>query len=165
MIAQHAVTICPHCGKDDRIQRARAFPHPRLAPPAYVETPTPVWQEPNKPLRLLLAILLTLTSALLITGAAQVDDVAMFGFMAGGAISLVSAVILLAIMRARRRSALRHYDSAVTLWTQRAGAERRRWQIAYARWENDLYYCHRDDVVFFNSSPAVRPEQMRALLY
>jgi hypothetical protein len=165
MIAQPIITVCPYCGKDDRIQRARAFSHPRLAPPVYVEAPKPVWQEPNKPLRLLLASLLALSLCLVVTGAAQVDDTMVLGFMSGGGAALIVALILVGVMRARRKTALRQYDGAMKSWEHRSGMERRHWQIAHARWENDLFYCHRDDVVFFRGSPAVRPEQMHALLY
>jgi hypothetical protein len=165
MIAQPAVTVCPYCGKDDRIQRARAYPHPRLTPPLYIEAPKPAWNEPNRSLRLMLASLLALTLGLLIMGVTQVDDIMVWSYLSGGAVMFIAALILLGVMRARRTAALRHYDVAMGAWTQRVGAERRRWQIAQARWENDLFYCHRDDVVFFRGSPAVRPEQMRALLY
>jgi hypothetical protein len=165
MIAQHSVNVCPYCGKDDRIQRARAYPHPRLAPPVYTETPKPVWQEPNKPLRLLLASLLALSLCLLVTGAAQVDGVMVVGFMSGGGVALIMALILVGLMRARRKAALSRYESGVGVWEHRVSMERRRWQMAHARWENELFYCHRDDVVYFRGSPAVRPEQMLALLY
>jgi hypothetical protein len=165
MIAQQVITVCPQCGKDDRIQRARAFPHPRLAPPIYVEAPKPSWVEPNKPLRVLLASLLALALGLLMIGATQTDGDLALGFMSGSVLALVVALVLLGVMRARRKTALRQYEQTVGLWAQRVGAERRRWQIAHARWENDLFYCHRDDVVFFRGSPSVRPEQMSALLY
>ena len=116
MIAQPIITVCPYCGKDDRIQRARAFPHPRLAPPVYVEAPKPVWQEPNKPLRLLLASLLALSLCLLATGAAQVDDTMVLGFMSGGGAALIVALTLVGVMRARRKTALRQYDGTVKSW-------------------------------------------------
>jgi hypothetical protein len=165
MIAQHSINVCPSCGKDDRIQRARAYPHPRLAPPLYLETPKPGWREPNRPLRLLLVSLLALALSLLVIGAAQVDDILVLAFMSGGGAACLSALILIVVMRSRRKTALRQYDMAVNAWEHRAGVERRRWQIAHTRWENDLFYCHRDDVVFFRGSPAVRPDQMSALLY
>jgi hypothetical protein len=165
MITQLLITVCPYCGKDDRIQRARAFAHPRLSPPVYVEAPKPVWREPNKPLRFLLAGLLALSLCLLMTGAAQVDDTVVMGFMSGGGVALISALILMGVMRARRKTALSQHASTVDSWERRVNMERRRWQIAHARWENDLFYCHRDDVVFFRGSPAVRPEQMHSLLY
>jgi hypothetical protein len=85
--------------------------------------------------------------------------------MSGGGVACLSALILIVVMRSRRRTAVRQYGMAVNAWEQRAGVERRRWQIAHARWENDLFYCHRDDVVFFRGSPAVRPDQVSALLY
>ena len=165
MIAQPIITVCPYCGKDDRIQRVRAFPHPRLAPPVYVEAPKPAWHEPNKPLRLLLASLLALSLCLLVTGAAQADDMMVLGFMSGGGAALIAALILVGVMRARRKMALSQHASAINIWEHRAGMERRHWQIAHARWENDLFYCHRDDVVFFHGSPGMLPEEMGKLLY
>jgi hypothetical protein len=165
MIAQPVITVCPYCGKDDRIQRARAYPHPRLAPPIYAEEPKPAWHEPNRPLRLLLVSLLALAFCLLIIGVAQVDNMAAISFLSGGAASFISALILAGVMRARRKTALSQHASSINVWEHRVSMERRRWQIAHARWENDLFYCHRDDVVFYRGSPAVRPEQMSALLY
>jgi hypothetical protein len=165
MIAQHTVNVCPYCGKDDRIQRARAFAHPRLAAPIYTETPKPMWREPNKSLRLLLASLLALSLCLLVTGAAQVDGALVVGFISGGGVAFISALILAGVMRTRRKTALSQHASTIDIWERRVNMERRRWQIAHARWENDLFYCHRDDVVFFRGSPAVRPDQMHALLY
>jgi hypothetical protein len=67
-------------------------------------------------------------------------------------------------MRARRKSALRQHEQSIEAWTLRVNAERRRFQIAYTRWENDLFYCHRDDIVFVRGSPGVLPEQMGKLL-
>jgi hypothetical protein len=165
MIAQHSINVCPYCGKDDRIQRARAYAHPRLAPPIYTEEPQPAWQEPNKPLRLLLASLLALSLCLLVTGAAQVDNTMVLGFMSGGGVALISTLILVGVMRARRKTALSQHTSSINVWEHRVSMERRRWQIAHARWENELFYCHRDDVIFYRGSPAVRPEQMSSLLY
>jgi hypothetical protein len=165
MISQPAPTVCPVCNKDDRIQRSRAYPNPRLAPPVFVEAPKPVWAEPNKPLRLLLVSLLALAVGLLIVGATQGDSGGASGFMLGGGAALAAAALLLAWMRSRRQTARLQYEWAVAAWGQRMGAERQRWSVARTRWENDLFYCHRDDVVFFRGSPAVRPEQMGALLY
>jgi hypothetical protein len=163
-ISQPMTTLCPHCGKDDRIQRVRAYPHPRLAPPRYIEAPKPVWHEPNKPLRLLLAILLALALGLLMIGAVQTDGNLAWEALSGGGGTLVAGMILVGVMRPRRKIALRQHDQLVDAWTQRVGAERRRFQIAYSRWENDLFYCHRDDVVFLRGSPGVLPEQMSLLL-
>jgi hypothetical protein len=98
-------------------------------------------------------------------GASQTDGDLAWGVMSGSGGTLVAGLILLGVMRARRKSALRQHEQLVDAWTQRAGAERRRWQIAYTRWENDLFYCHRDDIVFFRGSPGVLPEQMGKLLY
>jgi hypothetical protein len=163
-ISQPAATVCPHCGKDDRIQRVRAYPHPRLGPPKYSEAPQPVWQEPNKPLRLLLAILLALALGLLVIAAVQTDGDLAWEALSGGGGAMVAAMILVGVMRPRRKKALRQHEQLVNAWTQRVGAERRRFQIAYSRWENDLFYCHRDDVVFLRGSPGVLPEQMGMLL-
>jgi hypothetical protein len=39
-------------------------------------------------------------------------------------------------------------------------------ETAFARWQNDLHYCFRDDCVFLCGQPhAVPPEQMYVLLY
>jgi len=87
------------------------------------------------------------------------------GFMSGGGVALISTLILVGVMRARRKTALSQHTSSINVWEHRVSMERRRWQIAHARWENDLFYCHRDDVIFYRGSPAVRPEQMSSLLY
>jgi hypothetical protein len=163
-ISQPTITLCPHCGKDDRIQRVRAYPHPRLAPPRYVEAPKPVWNEPNKPLRLLLAVLLALALGLLIFGAVQTDGNLAWETLSSGGGTLVVGMILAGVMRSRRKMALRQHEQLVNIWAQHVGVERRRFQIAHSRWENDLFYCHRDDVVFLRGSPGVLPEQMGLLL-
>jgi hypothetical protein len=163
-IPQPLPTLCPQCGKDDHIQRVRAYPHPRLAPPRYIEAPKPVWNEPNMPLRLLLVSLLALALGLLVIGALQTDGVLAWEVLLGGGVTFVLALILLGAMRARRTSALRQHEQSIAAWTQRANAERLRFQIAYTRWENDLFYCHRDDIVFVRGSPGVLPEQMGKLL-
>src|SRR5262245_31318566 len=163
-ISQSMTTLCPQCGKDDRIQRVRAYPHPRLAPPRYVEAPKPLWNEPNKPLRPLLAMLLALALGLLMFGAVQTDGILAWEILSGGGGTLVAGLILVGVMRPRRKIALRQHEQLVEAWTQRVGIERRRFQIAYSRWENDLFYCHRDDVVFLRGSPGVLPEQMGTLL-
>src|SRR5262245_16438147 len=108
-ISQPMTTVCPHCGKDDRIQRVRAYPHPRLAPPRYVEAPKPVWNEPNKPLRLLLAFLLALALGLLMTGAVQTDSNLAWEVLSGSGGTLIAGMILVGVMRPRRRTALRQY--------------------------------------------------------
>jgi hypothetical protein len=41
----------------------------------------------------------------------------------------------------------------------------RQWKAALARWTDELYYCHRDDMVFLGGSQAVQPEEMNGLLY
>jgi hypothetical protein len=164
MITQQVVTVCPHCGKDDRIQRVRAYPHPRLAPPTYVEPPKPEWNELNKLLHPLLAGLSALAFGLLLIGATQTEGDLAWEVISGGGGAVLAGLTLLTVMRAERKQVLRQHQQSVDAWTQRAEVERRRWQIAYARWENDLFYCHRDDVVFFRGSPGVSPEQMSLLL-
>ena len=164
MTMQQVVTVCPQCGKDDRIQRARAYPHPHLAPPSYVEPPKPEWNEPNKLLRPLLVGLPALAFGLLMIGATQTEGDLAWDVIVGGGGAVVAGLGLFSVMRAERKTILRQHKQSVDAWTQRAEVERRRWQIAYARWENDLFYCHRDDIVFISGSSGVRPEQMSLLL-
>jgi hypothetical protein len=120
-IPQPMTTLCPQCGKDDHIQRVRAYPHPRLTPPCYVEAPKPMWNEPNKQLRLLLVILLTLALSLLMIGLLQTDGNLAWEALSGGGGALAAGLIALGVMRARRTRALRQYGQWIDAWTQRVG--------------------------------------------
>jgi hypothetical protein len=98
-------------------------------------------------------------------GLLQTDSNLAWEALTSGGGALMAGMIVLGVMRARRKRALRQHEQSVDAWTGRVDAERRRWQIAYTRWENDLFYCHRDDVVFFHGSPGMLPEEMGKLLY
>src|SRR5579863_562867 len=66
---------------------------------------------------------------------------------------------------------LREHTSAQEADRTKIREEHRRWERekarverANVRWANDLYYCHRDDLVFLPGSSAVPPEKMREIL-
>jgi hypothetical protein len=61
-----------------------------------------MWNEPNKPLRLLLVSLLALALGLLKIGAVQTDSDLAWKVLAGGGVTLVLASILLGVMRSQR---------------------------------------------------------------
>jgi hypothetical protein len=87
---------------------------------------------------------LTCGISALITAASQ----QLLACILGTVLALACGVGAVAVVVGETKSSERKQDAGQ--------AELARWQVAMAKWEA-LYYCFRDDVVFFPDSPAAIP--------